>query len=124
MRVLINIPKEFEEHYCQDGFKDSFERLINDSYSYNKSLSGNYERETLKMLIDAFEKSVKFDLQLFDKYLRREMCKRCFMEKSTNEDLQEAYLRGYDSGCTDWLKDRVIEDIIKDKEKWTDGTNT
>ena len=30
MKVLIEIPKEFEEHFNKDRFKDSFERILVD----------------------------------------------------------------------------------------------
>ena len=32
MRIEIDIPKEFEEHFNQDKFKDSFERIMADIF--------------------------------------------------------------------------------------------
>lgn len=62
--VRLNIPKEFIEHYNKDKFKESLERIIFDmsrlmkrQFSYNPGISGKYEIETLKMLIDVFSDS-------------------------------------------------------------------
>ena len=55
MRIEIDIPKEFEEHFNQDKFKDSFERIMADLK--NCLCAGNYEYETIKMLEKAFEDS-------------------------------------------------------------------
>ena len=58
MKITIEIPKEFEKHFNEDRFKDSLERVITDvNYQIKKelSISGNYEIETLEMLINAFK---------------------------------------------------------------------
>ena len=61
MRIEIEIPKEFEEHFKQDKFKDSFERIIEDIKRSVKSrecsYAGRYEYETIEMLEKAFENS-------------------------------------------------------------------
>lgn len=54
MQVVIDIPEEFEKHFNDDNFKDSFERIKAD-INYTGLLSGNYEIETLDMLIKAFK---------------------------------------------------------------------
>ena len=63
MTVTINIPKEFEEHFNNDKFADSFERVRADiQYNLNTSdicLAGNYELELIDMLRKAFEKADK-----------------------------------------------------------------
>lgn len=51
MKITINIPKEFEEHFKSDRFKDSLLRLCFDA----NCLAGNYEQEIVIMLINAFE---------------------------------------------------------------------
>ena len=51
MKITIDIPKRFEEHFNSDRFKDSLLRLCFDA----NCLAGNYERETAIMLIHAFE---------------------------------------------------------------------
>ena len=61
MRIEIEIPKEFEEHFKQDKFKDSFERIMADIEhsvkSRDCSYAGRYEYETIEMLEKAFENS-------------------------------------------------------------------
>ena len=54
MRLLINIPKEFEQHFKQDAFKDSLHRLSADAHL----LAGNYEQEIAVMLIEAFKTAI------------------------------------------------------------------
>ena len=51
MKILIEIPKEFENHFKKDAFEDSLYRLNADAHL----LAGNYEQETLIMLIKAFK---------------------------------------------------------------------
>ena len=53
MRVEINIPCEFEEHFNSDRFEDSLQRLIADA----GEVAGKYEVETAEMLIKAFKES-------------------------------------------------------------------
>lgn len=58
MKITIDIPQDFEEHFNQDKFKDSMGRIAADIifqvYSED-SVSGNYEIELLEMLSGAFE---------------------------------------------------------------------
>lgn len=54
MGILINIPKEFEQHFQADRFEDSLHRLSADAHL----LAGNYEQETAVMLIEAFASAV------------------------------------------------------------------
>lgn len=57
MQIMINIPKEFENHFNSDKFEDSLSRIKVDVLSCiagSFSLSGLYEIETLDMLIKAF----------------------------------------------------------------------
>ena len=61
MRIEIDIPKKFEEHFKQDKFKDSLERIMADIWHSleigNCLCAGNYEYETIEMLEKAFEDS-------------------------------------------------------------------
>ena len=61
MRIEIEIPKEFEKHFNQDKFKDSFERIMADiEHSLENGdclCAGRYEYETIEMLQKAFENS-------------------------------------------------------------------
>ncbi len=51
MKIVIEIPKEFESEFSLDRFKDTFKRAIADEHY----LVGNYETETMEMLIVAFK---------------------------------------------------------------------
>lgn len=53
MRIEIEIPKEYEEHFKRDQFEDSLMRLNADKHE----LAGNYESELCLMLIKAFKNS-------------------------------------------------------------------
>ena len=61
MRIEIDIPKEFEEHFKQDKFKDSLEKIMVDIWhlleNKNCLCANNYEYETIKMLEEALENS-------------------------------------------------------------------
>lgn len=53
MKVIIEIPKEFEEHFNNDRFNDSLKRIHTDIQYYGNPLSGLYERELIEMLYNA-----------------------------------------------------------------------
>ena len=61
MKIELEIPKKFEEHFKQDKFKNSLEKIMVDIWNLleNKNClcAGNYEYETIKMLEKAFEDS-------------------------------------------------------------------
>lgn len=59
MKVLIEIPKEFEEHFNNDRFKDSLERVRTDIQYHENPLSGLYELELIQMLQNAMAKAVE-----------------------------------------------------------------
>ena len=56
IKILIEIPKEFENHFKKDKFEDSLHRLNADAHC----LAGNYEQETLTMLIKVFKNAKIF----------------------------------------------------------------
>lgn len=79
VKLLIELPKEFEEHFAMDKFKDSFMRICGDIkevvLSHSKpgpslGLSGNYEKELVDVLANAFENAV--DLAKLDRFELRE----------------------------------------------------
>jgi hypothetical protein len=57
MKLIIDIPKEFETDYNGDKFKDFFSRVLCD-IEKGKCLCGNHEIETAEMFLKAFDKSV------------------------------------------------------------------
>ena len=60
MKVVIDIPKEFEQHFNEDKFKDSLLRLKADAnygLEHDETISGLYEIELLDMLVEALEKA-------------------------------------------------------------------
>ena len=57
MKLLIEIPKEFEEHFNNDRFKDSLERIRTDIQYHGNPISGLYEHELIEMLRDAMTKA-------------------------------------------------------------------
>ena len=56
MTLLLEIPKEFEEHITYDKFQDSLNRIYYDLKDNvgRGNLSGNYEMELLNMFMTAF----------------------------------------------------------------------
>ena len=57
--IVLKIPKEFEQDFNTDKFKECFERVLAYCKAWDYAgLSGNYEHETLEMLLDAFNEAV------------------------------------------------------------------
>ena len=57
MKLMIDIPKEFEQYFNEDKFEDSLKRImtgVNCQIIKELSISGNYEIEFCEMLIEAF----------------------------------------------------------------------
>ena len=60
MKLIIDIPKDFEQHFNEDRFKDSLLRLKADTnygLKHESTISGIYEIELLDMLVEVFDKS-------------------------------------------------------------------
>ena len=60
MKLMIDITKEFEQHFNEDKFKDSLLRLKADTnygLEHDETISGIYEIELLDTLIAAFEEA-------------------------------------------------------------------
>lgn len=62
MKIVLDIPKEFEDDYREDRFKDCFDRFIADIH-YGM-VCGNYERETAEMFIKVFSESLELQSQI------------------------------------------------------------
>lgn len=56
MKLTIDIPKEYEQDFIGDKFKDFFSRVIADIDC--KRLCGRYEKEIAEMFIKAFDKAI------------------------------------------------------------------
>lgn len=59
MIIKLEIPKEFENDYKMDRFRDFFSRVMADM----NCVCGNYEKETAEMFLEQFEKAQMVDLQ-------------------------------------------------------------
>ena len=59
MKITIDLPDAFAEHYGMDRFHDSLMRVVCDLKSIDKTelLSGNYEVELMEALVPAFDSS-------------------------------------------------------------------
>lgn len=57
MKLIIELPDEFENHFDSDKFQDSFMRICGD---IKGCLCGNYEYELAGELKKAFSKAEKF----------------------------------------------------------------
>ena len=53
MRITIDIPEAFTKDWEKDRFEDCIMRLCTDA----NCLAGNYEKETAKMLVEAFKEA-------------------------------------------------------------------
>lgn len=79
MKIEIEIPKEFEEHFMRDKFEDTLHRLSADAHL----IAGNYEQETAIMLIKAFKESkTAYDVDKVVEWLKE----RIENYKSLNSD--------------------------------------
>ena len=51
MKITIEIPSEYYGEFEKDKFEETFQRMKADAHC----LAGNYEKETISMLIEAFK---------------------------------------------------------------------
>lgn len=107
MRIEIDIPKEFEEHFKQDKFKDSLERIMADiKHSLENGdclCAGRYEYETIEMLEKALENSkTTYDVDKVVEELKRELSlAKKEKEKCTGENHLQFYsTKGYTGGIS------------------------
>ena len=128
MKVVIDIPKDFEGNYIVDKFKDFFLRVIADIDC--KGLCGRYEEEIAEMFLKVFddsnvfddsEEKIHFNCQHNSNSRENESCCRCDsrhtnadrIRNMSDEELAEFLITfkntfgeeydGEDS-CMDWLQ--------------------
>lgn len=101
MKIVIEIPEEFEHDYKTDKFKDFFSRVQCDIE--NGTLCGNYEKETTEMFLKAFDESVPMDnivKKLEEKHI----------DISGNTSLHYLYSEGY-IDALDYVSNIVKQEI-------------
>ena len=87
MKVIIDIPKDFEGDYIVDKFKDFFSRVIADIDC--KGMCGRYEKEIAEMFLKAFDDSEEkntCNCQRNSNSRDNEPCCRCDRKVSENDD--------------------------------------
>ena len=102
MKVLIDIPKEFETD-LQDKFKEFFERMIADiNYALDKQeplLCGNYERETAEMFLSAFEKATIIPDDATNGDMIKAMFPNAQIDYHEKSDLVDRYVTVFPKYC-------------------------
>jgi hypothetical protein len=86
MKVVIDIPKDFEGDYIVDKFKDFFSRVIVDIDC--KGMCGRYEKEIAEMFLKSFDDSkekISCNCKHNSNSRDNEPCCRCD-SKQTNAD--------------------------------------
>ena len=75
MKLIIDIPTEFETDYNCDKFKDFFSRVLCD-IEKGKCLCGSYEIETAEMFLKAFDESVPMVniVEKLEEYAKSKIC--------------------------------------------------
>lgn len=87
MKVVIDIPNDFEGDYIVDKFKDFFSRVIADIDC--KGMCGRYEKEIAEMFLKAFddsEEKISCNCQHNSNSRDNEPCCRCDGKVSENDD--------------------------------------
>lgn len=109
MKIIIDIPQEFEQDFINNWFEDAFQRFMADAHC----IAGNYEKETALMLINAFKNSKEYNLdevvhQLEDK---KQLHERMITYEQKNGTVEEEFQQ---RKAVDVLKDAI--DIVKGVE--------
>lgn len=122
MKVVIDIPKDFEGDYIADKFKDFFSRVIADIDC--KGMCGRYEKEIAEMFLKAFddsEEKIFCNCQHNSNSRDSEPCCRCDSRQTnadriknmSDEELAEFLItfkntfgKEYEgeTSCMDWLQ--------------------
>lgn len=101
MKVLIDIPEEFEVDYHTDRFRDFFERAVADM----DVMCGTYERKTADVLAKAFEESRLYDLDKVVEELDK------LADKANDKILEGGGLQLYYDGYEDAMRTAV--EVVK-----------
>ena len=136
MRIEIDIPKEFEEHFKQDKFKDSFERIMTDIKHFAHSskngywlCAGRYEYETIEMLQKAFENSRQaYPVEKVVEELKETMQDLSVIEilshidfDSTIQSGLDNFLKAYNSELLRIVRQGGVSDDVCEWEKGSSG---
>lgn len=96
MKVVINIPKDFEGDYIVDKFKDFFSRVIADIDC--KGMCGRYEKEIAEMFLKTFddsEEKISCNCQRNSNSRDNEPCCGCDSKVSENDNTKkQSYISG------------------------------
>lgn len=115
MKILLELPDAFAEHFAMDKFKDSLMRICADISEVQKRrkighqnlpfISGNYERELVDVLAPAFAKSSVLQPGTSNKEaaLKRALYKACENWALSQTALSDIWEQG-EPGA--WLKMR------------------
>jgi hypothetical protein len=107
MKLIIDIPKEFETDYNGDKFKDFFSRVLCD-IEKGKCLCGNYEKETAEMFLKAFDESVPM-ANIVEKLEEREK----YLERAMKESHENGYRFSEEKAMNERVAIRYAINIVK-----------
>ena len=110
MKLIIDIPKEFETDYEVNRFQDFFTRVL---YSIEKvdglyGLCGNYEKETAEMFLKAFDESVPM-ANIVEKLEERER----YLEKAMKESHANGHRFSEEKAMNERVAIRYAINIVK-----------
>lgn len=107
MKILIDIPKEFEVDYNTDRFAEFFHRCLADM----GTCCGNYEQETVEMMEKAFTKSRLYDP---DKAVKQLEERTAFLNDCTKygNKTAEQQSKSYDTMMMYEVKD-LVDDLLE-----------
>ena len=113
MKVVIDIPKDFEGDYIVDKFKDFFSRVIADIDC--KGMCGRYEKEIAEMFLKAFddsEEKISCNCQHNNNSRDNEPCCRCDSRQTNADRIRNMS----DDELAEWLHNMC--DFEKDEEPY------
>ena len=107
MKLIIDIPKEFETDYNGDKFNDFFSRVLCDIEK--GVLCGNYEKETAEMFLKSFDESVPMAniVEKLEELKNEDVC----METSYTE-CREKYKNNSKKDCYEPIQKLVLDKAI------------